>query len=389
MQSTLIYNIGTLITGDIENPLSKEDSIYIEDGRFVELGTSRRDADVIINANGLLVAPGLIDGHVHPTIGDFTLAQNSTSWVTHYLHGGITRMVSAGELHYPGLPLDRQDPRLFKGLARLTKNCYDRERPSGVKVDAGTLLLTTGLTETDFDEMVELGSKCVKFIFYPYGRVPGEDEQYVRWAKEKGLVVKVHSGGVSRSGVSVPADAELILRLGPDVVGHINGGPIPMSLKDMDRIIAESDFWLEISYAGNYRAAAHVAGKALEKGELNRVVLGTDTPAGTGVTPRGILRIMALVASLGDVPPELAICLATGNVARAHNLDSGFILKGKPADLVIMGKIQGCQANSHLEVLKMGDLLGVSMVIIDGNMCVRERSQQTPPPQVKAMIERE
>jgi len=388
MKSTLIYNIGTLITGDIENPLSEEDSIYIEDGRFIELGTSRRDADVIINANGLLVAPGLIDGHVHPTIGDFTLAQNSTSWVTHYLHGGITRMVSAGELHYPGLPLDRQDPKLFKGLARLTKNCYDRERPSGLKVDAGTLLLTSGLTETDFDEMVELGSKCVKFIFYPYGSVPGEDEQYVRWAKEKGLVVKIHSGGVSRSGVSVPADAELILRLGPDVVGHINGGPIPMSFEDMDRIIEESNFWLEISYAGNYRAALHVAGRSLEKGELNRVVLGTDTPGGTGITPRGILRIMALVASLGNVPPELAICLATGNVARAHNLDSGFIHKGKPADLVMMGRIQGCQANSHLEALKMGDLLGVSMVIIDGNICIRERSQQTPPPQVKAVVEK-
>jgi enamidase len=389
MKSTLIYNIGTLITGDIKNPLSKEDSIYIEDGCFVELGTDRKDADVVINANGLLVAPGLIDGHVHPTIGDFTLAQNSTSWVTHYLHGGITRMVSAGEIHYPGLPLDRQDPKLFKGLARLTKNCYDRERPSGLKVDAGTLLLTSGLTETDFDEMVELGSKCVKFIFYPYGRVPGEDEQYVRWAKEKGLVVKIHSGGVSRSGVSVPADADLILRLRPDVVGHINGGPIPMSLKDMDRIIAESDFWLEISYAGNYRAAVHVAGRALERDELNRVVLGTDTPAGTGVTPRGILRVMALVASLGNVPPELAICLATGNTARAHNLDSGFIQAGKPADLVIMGKIQGCQANSHLEVLEMGDLLGVSMVIIDGSICIRERSQQTPPPQVKAVIEKE
>lgn len=389
MKSTLIYNIGTLITGDIKHPLSKEDSIYIEDGRFVEVGTSRRDADIIINAHGLLVAPGLIDGHVHPTIGDFTVAQNSTSWVSHYLHGGITRMVSAGELHYPGLPLDRQDPKLFKGLARLTKNCYDRERPSGVKVDAGTLLLTSGLTETDFGEMVELGSKCVKFIFYPYGKVPGEDEQYVRWAKEKGLVVKIHSGGVSRSGVSVPADADLILRLGPDVVGHINGGPIPMSFGDMDRVIAESDFWLEISYAGNYSAAVHVAGRTLEKGELNRVVLGTDTPAGTGVTPRGILRIMALVASLGNVPPELAICLATGNVARAHNLDSGFIETGKPADLVIMGKIQGCQANSHLEFLKMGDLLGVSMVIIDGNICIRERSQQTPPPQVKAVIEKE
>jgi len=389
MKSILIYNIGTLVTGDIRDPLAQADSIYIESGHFVEIGAARRNADILINANGLLVTPGLIDGHVHPTIGDFTSAQNSTSWVTHYLHGGLTRMVSAGELHYPGLPLDRQDPRLYKGLARLTKNCYDRERPSGVKIDAGTLLLTQGLTEADFDEMVELGSKCVKFIFYPYGKVPGEDEQYVRWAKEKGLVVKIHSGGVSRSGVSVPAGADLILRLKPDVVGHINGGPIPMSFNDMDRIIDESDLWLEISYAGNYGAAVHVAKRVWERGELDRVCLGSDTPAGTGVAPRGILRTMALVASLGGIPPELTICLATGNVARAHHLDSGFIRSGKPADLVIMGRIEGCQAGDELGVLTTGDLLGVSMVIIDGKIVVRERSFQTPPPEKKAVIEKE
>jgi enamidase len=389
MNSILIHNIGTLITGDIKDPLSKKDSIYIEDGRFVEVGTSKKDAEVVIDANRLLVTPGLIDGHVHPTIGDFTSAQNSTSWVTHYLHCGVTRMVSAGEIHYPGLPFDSQDPKLFKGLARLTKTCFDRERPSGVKVDAGTLILTSGLTEADFDEMVELGSKCVKFIFYPYGKVPGEDEQYVRWAKERSLVVKIHSGGVSRSGASLPAGAELILRLRPDVVGHINGGPIPMSVKDMDRIIEESNLWLEISYAGNYGAAAHVAGRALQRGELDRVVLGTDTPAGTGVTPRGILRIMGLVSSLGGVPPEIALCLATGNVARAHHLDSGFIKPGNPADLVIMGRIQGCQAKDELDVLRMGDMLGVSVVIIDGKIRIRERSYQTPPPQIRAVIEKE
>ena len=170
LSSILIRNIGTLLTGDLKEPLSKKNSIYIEDGRFVEIGTNRKDADTIVDAKGLLVSPGLIDGHVHPTIGDFTAAQNATSWVTNYCHCGITRMVSAGEIHYPGLPFDLQDPKLWKGLARLTKLSYDRERPSGVKVDAGTLILTTGLKEADFDEMVELGSKCVKFIFYPYGR---------------------------------------------------------------------------------------------------------------------------------------------------------------------------------------------------------------------------
>ena len=96
MGSILIHNIGTLVTGDLKDPISEADSLYIENGRFVEIGTQKRTADTVINANGLLVTPGLIDGHVHPTIGDFTAAQNSTSWVTHYLHCGITGMVSAG-----------------------------------------------------------------------------------------------------------------------------------------------------------------------------------------------------------------------------------------------------------------------------------------------------
>jgi len=385
----LIYNIGKLITGDLRKPISSETSIYIEDGYFVEIGSTRKDANIIINANGLMVTPGLIDGHVHPTIGDFSSAQNSTSWVTHYLHGGITRMVSAGELHYPGLPFDKPDPELFKGLARLTKNCYDRERPSGVKIDAGTLILIPGLKEEDFEEMAAIGSKCVKFIFYPYGKIQGEDERYVRWAKEKGLVVKIHSGGVSRSGKSIPAGADLILRLKPDIVGHINGGPIPMAHRDIDRIIEESNCWLEITYSGNYKTTLYVIRKALEVGCLSRICLGTDTPGGTGITPRGILRTMALLSSLGGVQPEDAICLATGNVAMAHNLDSGWIQSGKPADFVIMGKIQGCDAENELEVLKIGDLLGISMVVIDGKIVIRDRSFQTPPPEKKAFIEKE
>jgi enamidase len=157
----------------------------------------------------------------------------------------------------------------------------------------------------------------------------------------------------------------------------------------MDRIIEESNLWLEIAYAGNYAATVHIAKRAVERGELDRVCLGTDTPAGTGVTPRGILRTMALVTSLGGVPPEAAICLATGNVARAHRLDSGFVQPGKPADLVIMGRIQGCQARDELGVLSLGDLLGVTMVIIDGKIVIRDRSFQTPPPEKRAIVEKE
>src|SRR3546814_14743502 len=53
-----------------------------------------------------LVAPGLIDSHVHPVAGDWTPRQNQINWIDSYLHGGVTTMISAGEVHMPGRPKD-------------------------------------------------------------------------------------------------------------------------------------------------------------------------------------------------------------------------------------------------------------------------------------------
>lgn len=389
MKSVLIRNIGALITGDIKAPFGKAESLYIQDGVFKEIGTRKTSGDIVIDARGNMVTPGLIDSHVHPSFGDFTPVQNATNWITNYLHGGITRMVSAGELHLPGLPIDDPDPHLFRSLALLTRACYDRHRPSGVKVEAGTMMLVPGMKRADFEAVAAAGSKCVKFIFYSYGENPDEQADYVRWAKELGLKVKIHSGGVSRSGVSRPAGADVVLNVKPDIVGHINGGPIPMPLSDMEQILLESDYLLEIAYGGNHSIAQAFMQKVVEQGQLHRVILGTDTPSGTGVAPRGLLRTMALVASAPGVKPEEAVCMATGSAALAHNLDSGFVEEGKPADLVIMGKIQGASGKTPLESLGDGNLLGISMVLIDGRLVIRDRSLQTPPPETGARIEYE
>ncbi len=389
MTSVIIHHIGTLVTGDIRTPRSGATSLYIRDGLFKEIGTARTSADIVIDARGNMVTPGLIDSHVHPSFGDLTPVQNATNWITNYLHGGITRMVSAGELHLPGLPIDDPAPDLFRSLALLTRACYDRHRPSGVKVEAGTMMLVPGMKRADFEAVAAAGSKCVKFIFYSYGENPDEQASYVRWAKELGLRVKIHSGGVSRSGVSRPAGADVVLKLKPDIVGHINGGPIPMPLSDMEQILVESDHWLEIAYGGNHSIAQAFMSKVVEQGQLHRVILGTDTPSGTGVAPRGLLRTMALVASVPGVKPEEAVCMATGSAALAHNLDSGLVQEGKPADLVIMGKIQGASGNTPLASLSDGNLLGISMVLIDGRLVIRDRSLQTPPPETGARIEKE
>jgi enamidase len=382
MPSILIKNVGALVTGDLKNPRRDADSIFIVNGVIREIGNHiNHKADRAIDAAGITAIPGLIDSHSHPSIGEYTPAQNTLSWITNYMHGGVTALISAGELHLPGLPLP-PDARTALSVAVVTKRCYDNLRPSGVKVHAGTLLLVPGLMEKDFDEIASLGIKLVKFIFYDYSLLPnGEAERYVKWARARGIKVKIHSGGVSRSGVSQVAGWEIVKKIDPDIIGHITGGPIPMAEAEMIRIANETEYFVEICSSGNYRLALSLIRAVKAKAIYHRVLIGTDTPGGTGIIPRGILREIAFISSVGEVTPETAICMATGNVGRAHGLDIGIIEEGRPADLVLLHKITGSVAKDALDSFAKGDLPGISTVIIDGEIRVAGRSQQTPPPE--------
>ena len=382
MASLLVKNIGILVTGKLENPLREADSIFVRDGVIQAIGKGlSQAADHVIDANGITAIPGLIDSHSHPSIGEYTPAQNSLSWITNYMHGGVTALISAGELHLPGLPLP-PDARTALSVAIVTKKCYDSLRPSGVKVHAGTLLLVPGLSEKDFDEIQSLGIKLVKFIFYDYSLLPnGEAERYVSWAHARGIKVKIHSGGVSRSGVSQVAGFDMVQKIKPDIIGHITGGPIPMAEEDMIRIARETECFMEICTSGNYRLALSLAREVKAKNLHHRVLIGTDTPGGTGIVPRGVLREIAFLSSVGEIEPEKTICMATGNAGRAHDLNLGILEEGRPADLVLMHKITGSVAKNALDSFAKGDLPGISYVIIDGEVRVAGRSQQTPPPE--------
>ena len=382
MASLLIKNIGTLVTGNLESPLRHADSIFVRDGIVQAIGNNlSQAADQVIDANGITAIPGLIDSHSHPSIGEYTPAQNSLGWITNYMHGGVTALISAGELHLPGLPLP-PDARTAMAVAIVTKDCYDNLRPSGVKVHAGTLLLVPGLAEKDFDELESRGIKLVKFIFYDYSLLPnGEAARYVDWARSRGIKVKIHSGGVSRSGVSQVAGFAIVQQIKPNIIGHITGGPIPMAEGDMIRIAMETDCFMEICTSGNYRLALSLARVVKAKGLYDRVLIGTDTPGGTGIVPRGILREIAFLSSVGEIEPEKAICMATGNVGRAHGLKLGVLEEGAPGDIVLMHKITGSVAVDALDSFAKGDLPGISYVIIDGIVRVAGRSQQTPPPE--------
>jgi len=106
----VIRNIGLLLTGDLKNPISDADTVLAVNGKISAVGKAKdidaEGATTVIDAKGTTLAPGLIDSHVHPVAGDWTPRQNQIGWIDSYLHGGVTSMISAGEVHTPGRPKD-------------------------------------------------------------------------------------------------------------------------------------------------------------------------------------------------------------------------------------------------------------------------------------------
>ena len=203
MTTTLISNIGEFFTGDLNAPRGDVGSLLIEDKFIKTLNpTVDENYDKVIDAEGCAVLPGLVDGHIHPVFGEWTPTQDTMGWIGNYMHGGSTSMISAGELHTPGLDYNNLSADLVTSLAEVTCATTNRVRWSNVKVHAGTALLVPGMTEKHFDRLAEAGSILVKFIFFPLEENRREAIRYTDMARERGIRTKVHTGGVSRSGSS-------------------------------------------------------------------------------------------------------------------------------------------------------------------------------------------
>src|SRR6266566_3945091 len=102
----VVRNIGLVLSGDLDRPILDVDTVVAVDGRISAIGKEKdldlSGATTVVDANGTTLMPGLIDSHVHPVAGDWTPRQNQLGWIDSYMHGGVTTMISAGEVHTPG-----------------------------------------------------------------------------------------------------------------------------------------------------------------------------------------------------------------------------------------------------------------------------------------------
>src|SRR2546430_6927922 len=374
----VIRNIGLVLSGAMEKPILDADTIVADNGKITAIGRAKdvdtEGATTIIDANGTTVAPGLIDSHVHPVAGDWTPRQNQIGWIDSFLHGRGTTMISAGEVHMPGRPRDVVG---LKAMAIFAQRAFWTLRPSGVKVHAGAPVIEPGMTEEDFKELATAGVKLLGEVGLGGVKDGPTARRMVAWARKYCIQSTIHTGGPSIPGSGL-IDKDVVLEADTDVVGHINGGHTALP-DDQIRCICEGcKRGLELVHNGNERSALFALRTARGMGDLHRVILGTDAPAGSGVQPLGIFRMVSMLSSLGEVPAEIAFCFATGHTARMRALDCGIIEVGRAADFVIMDKAQHSPGKNLLDSVQLGDLPGVGMTIIDG-IVRTQRSRNTPP----------
>jgi enamidase len=378
----VIKNIGLMLSGDIDHPILEATTIVVQNGLITAIG-KEADCDTshakqVINANGCAIAPGLIDSHTHPVFGDWTPRQSQLGWIDSCMHGGVTTMVSAGEVHLPGRPKDILG---VKALAITAQRSFEGMRAAGVgggvKVLAGAPIIEQGMVESDFAELAAAGVTLLGEVGLGSVKAGAEAKQMVSWARKYGIQSTIHTGGPSIPGSGL-IDKDVVLEADADVIGHINGGHTSLPYKHVCELCERSTRAIEIVHNGNEKIGILTARHAMELKCPHRVILGTDSPAGSGVQPLGMLRMISLISSMADIPAEMVIGFATGNIARIRNMAQGLLEVGRPADFVFLDRAQQSAGSDMLKSIELGDIPGVGMVMIDG--IVRcHRSRNTPP----------
>jgi enamidase len=371
MGNLVIKNIDKIVSGDINKGILPGDAIVVRDGLIAQIGFLK-DLDTsgigtVVDAQGQIVIPGLIDCHIHNTLDDYAPQRGAVGTYSDALFYGTTTMISEGE-QGPGWPRFYDDAIGCKAAAILAKRVFDRFRPGGaLKFHGGALVLVHGLTEADFKEMHDAGVWLIAEIGGGGLSDPAEVEPMLEWARKYDFFYSVHLAPPSIPGSSWVTSKE-IMRLKPNKVAHTNGGSTAVSYDHIERLMDESDLTLELVVNGNFVNFNKMLKHLDKKNELHRLVMGSDAPTGQASLPGAINRAIVKASALNDIPAWKAIAMATGNAADLYKLNTGKIEVGREADLQVIDNPPGSVGTDALKAIENGDPFGNSMVIVDGDI---------------------
>ena len=368
----VLHNIGQVLTGVLDAPMLNTDTIVVDGGRIVSLDAgAATTADVVVDCKQMTVAPGLVDTHVHPTLGDYAPKQQSAGYLERMMHGAVTRAISAGEVHAPG----RSGAESALGIALGAFHSFERHRPSGMKVHGGAMLLEKDTDTSHIDRAFASGMRIIGEIGVGSLKNPVRAGELSLYARELGMTVHMHCGCTSDRGPGGDEhpyfSAADVMEAQPSIASHANTFA-SLSDADIDMLCEDGGPpYVEVVQAGGTRSMLRVVEGLAERGRLDRLLIGTDTPTGYGVTSLGILKTIGDVCSLGGVAPETAWAIASGHAAAAFGSDGNTVEVGAVADLVVMDASLGSVWDTAVEGIAAGEFPGVAVVITDGAIRVR------------------
>lgn len=368
----VIKNIGTIVSGDFYKGIIKDaDTIVCRKGLISEVGKEAdchfSDIDLVVDANGQVVIPGLIDSHLHNTLDDYAPQRGAVGCYSDALLYGTTTMISEGE-QGPGYPRFYDDPIGVKATAIMAARVFSKFRPGGaLKMRGGAVVLVHGLTENDFKEMSEAGVWLIAEIGGGGLARPEDVIPMVEWARKYGFFVSCHLAPPSIPGSSWVTSDD-ILKIKPDKIAHFNGGSTGVSYDHIDRLIKESSAGLELVVNGNMKNFNKILQQLKGRRELNRVNFGSDAPTGQSALQAAINLAIVKASSLNDISAEQAIAMGTGNTADLYHLNTGKIEVGREADICVIDNPPSSVGKNALEAIEAGDPFGASLVIVDGEI---------------------
>lgn len=367
---------------DPETGFDKVTDIVLSDGKIKSIGKVEQiDYDQIIDAEGMTVAPGLIDVHVHFRDPGFTHKEDLETGSKAALHGGVTTVVcmantkpvvDSAEILDDILKRAQEQPVRIIQTAAVSKGFKGKELVDMEELKAhGALGFTDdGLplmdenvvrkameTAAKLDVPISLHEEDPKYIKRPgvnagkvadqlqYGGASDEAEAVMverdcRLALETGASVDIQHISSAKAvdfvrdakakGAKVSAEAsphhftlteEDVLTYGP--LAKMN--PPLRTLKDRDRIIeGMKEGTIEIIATDHAPHSEEEKAAGLLKAPSG--ITGLETSLGLGITKlvrEGHLTLMELLEKM------------TVNPAKLYHLEQGRIQEGKPADLVL------------------------------------------------------
>lgn len=368
----VLHNIGAVLTGVLDAPTLDADTIVVDGGRIASFDAgAATSADVVVDCKGMTVAPGLVDTHVHPTLGDYAPKQQSVGYLERMMHGAVTRAVSAGEVHAPG----RSGAESALGIALGAFHSFERHRPSGMKVHGGAMLLEKDTETSHIDRAFASGMRIIGEIGVGSLKDPARAGELSLYARELGMTVHMHCGCTSDRGPGGDEhpyfSAEDVMEARPSIASHANTFA-SLSDADIDMLCEDGGPpFVEVVQAGGTRSMLRVVEGLAERDRLDRLLIGTDTPTGYGVTSLGILKTIGDICSLAGVAPETGWAIASGQGAAAFGSDGNVLRQGAVADLVVMDASLGSVHETALDAIAAGEFPGVAVVITDGAVRVR------------------